>query len=229
MSKLTKEELLEARRKMKDKKPEFIRQDSHKKSEVPTRWRTCRGKHSKMRQHKRGYRKSPTIGYRSPAEVRGLHTTGLKQIIVYAPEDLIMIDRNNEGAVIASSVGLRKRIEIVKKAAAENIMLLNVKGADAFIKEAEKRIAERKERKKKKTEGKESRKKGKEAAEKSGKEEKEGRKEEKKEGIKKEHPEVQKRHEGQKEEHKQEAELSEEEQKEAERREEERLLIKRDK
>ena len=46
--------LLELRRAMKRKKPDFIRQDSHKKAGLGAKWRKPKGIHSKMRKKHKG-------------------------------------------------------------------------------------------------------------------------------------------------------------------------------
>ena len=77
---MDKKELLGIRKKQKSRKPNFARQDSHKKAEIKTRWRAARGLHSKVRLGFKGYRKKPSQGYRSPAKVRNTHPSGLKLI-----------------------------------------------------------------------------------------------------------------------------------------------------
>ena len=69
--------LLELRKKMSTKRPKFLRQDYHHRMKVQDDlWRAPKGRHSKMKQRKRSHRASVAIGYRGPAEVRGLHKTG---------------------------------------------------------------------------------------------------------------------------------------------------------
>ena len=96
------EDLLKIRKKMKAKKPNFIRQDAHKKAEISKKWRKARGLQSKMRLCKKGYRRSPSKGYRTPAAVRGLHESGVSAVVVYSKKDLEQI--KDEGAIIAASV-----------------------------------------------------------------------------------------------------------------------------
>ena len=76
------ERLLEIRRRIKSRKPEFIRQDYHKKPGLKRKWRKPKGLHSKLRLNKRGKYKKVSKGYRSPWQVRGLHKTGLEERIV---------------------------------------------------------------------------------------------------------------------------------------------------
>ena len=141
-----KKELLKLRKIAKAKKPNFVRQDSHKKAEIKERWRRPRGLHSKMRLHKKGYRRTPSKGYRSPSIIRGLHPSGLAPIIVSSKKELENIDVQNHGAVIAKSIGMRKRIELVNYAKEKGIAILNIKDIDNFLAKADKKLKEKKEK-----------------------------------------------------------------------------------
>ena len=57
-------ELLELRKQIKNKKPDFIRQDAHKKKKLGKKWRKARGLHSKIRLKLRGRGKFVSNGYR---------------------------------------------------------------------------------------------------------------------------------------------------------------------
>ncbi len=117
--------LLELRNKIKSRKPEFIRQDNPKRMKLNYKWRKPKGVHSKIRHHFKGRRKMPSPGYKSPAEVKGLHADGLKMVRAYSAEDLAGI-KKNEGIIMPKSVGMRKRLEILKKAKELNIRVLNI-------------------------------------------------------------------------------------------------------
>ena len=161
--------LLEIRKDLKSKKPNFIRQDSHKKAEIKTRWRAARGLHSKMRLGFKGYRKTPSPGYRSPIKVRGLHPSGLKPIIINNISQLSTIDKESQGAIVASSVGVKKKIDILNKAKELGIRILNIKDTEKFVKQAQEKIAKRKEQREK-TKQKKEEKKPKKEEKKDGKE-----------------------------------------------------------
>lgn len=136
---------LALRNKLKDKKPAFIRQDSHKVKSVAPRWRAPRGQHSKMRKKLKSYRRLPSIGWSSPASVRGLRPDGLKVILVHNVEDLTGC---TEPVTLAASVGVKKRIEILQKANAMKLRVLNVKDPDAYIKAVQDDLKLRKDSKK---------------------------------------------------------------------------------
>ena len=128
--------LLELRTKIKEKKPEFIRQDNPKRMKLSDKWRKPKGIHSKIRHHFKGRRKMPSPGYKSPREAKGLHSSGLKIVGIQSINDLIKIRKESEGAVIAKSVGMKKRIEILKKARELNVKVLNL-NVDDHIKKIE--------------------------------------------------------------------------------------------
>ena len=142
------EKLLQKRREIKAKKPDFIRQDAHKKKKLKKCWRSSKGIQSKMRLNKAGYRKSIRIGYKSPAEVRGLSRNGLEPIMVSNVSQLTKITEG-QGAVISSTVGQRKRMEIAKKAEDLSIPVINIKNIKDYLKSAGEKIAKRKEEKQK--------------------------------------------------------------------------------
>lgn len=117
--------LLEIRRIKKSKEPDFIRQESWRYVRVKPNWRRPRGIDSKMRLKKKGYPKSPNIGYRGPKLVRGLHPSGFREIIVHNVKELEGIDPNRYAIRIASSVGRKKRLKIIERADQLGIRVLN--------------------------------------------------------------------------------------------------------
>ncbi|MBW2966047.1 50S ribosomal protein L32e [Candidatus Woesearchaeota archaeon] len=161
---MEKQDLLKLRKKIKAKKPNFIRQDAHKKAEISKKWRRPKGLHSKMRLHKKGYRKSPSKGYRAPAIIRGLHESGLLPVIIYSKKDIEQLDDKKEGAVIAKAVGIKKRIELINYTKEKGIRILNIKDIDKFLTKINERLKKRKEEKEKKQKEKEEKEKKKKIA-----------------------------------------------------------------
>lgn len=166
-------ELLELRRKLKKKKPTFLRQDAHKVKKLKKKWRQPKGRHSKMRFKLRSYRKQPSIGYSSPRKVRGLDSKGRMEVKVETLNDLEKV-KGDQVIVIGSTVGTKKKVEILKKIKEKNVHVKNVKNIDEFVKQAEERL------KKKKEETKEKEKEKKKAKEESLKRAEEKKKEEEK-------------------------------------------------
>lgn len=107
----------------------FERQNSHKQGRVPSSWRRARGRHSAVRLNEKHAQPMPNIGYRSPKAVRGLHPSGRNDVLVERPEDLTELDPEEDAARIASSVGGRKREQILQEAEEQEIPVLNA-GSD---------------------------------------------------------------------------------------------------
>ncbi len=112
---------------LRPKMPRFIRQESWRYVRIKESWRRPRGKDSKMRLHKKGYPKSPRIGYRMPKLIRGRHPSGFIEVLVYNVKDVkrLVTDPARQAIRIASSVGRRKRLEIIKYADMMGIRVLN--------------------------------------------------------------------------------------------------------
>jgi len=107
------------------KKPEFLRQGGHAYKRLGSKWRHPIGIHSKLRRKEKSKGKMPTIGYRAPKELRYLHPSGMKEVLIHNVNELSRIDSKIEAAKIAHSVGKKKRIEILKKAEEMKIKVLN--------------------------------------------------------------------------------------------------------
>jgi len=182
--------LLELRKELKKKKPTFLRTDAHKKKRIEDNWRRPRGRHNKIRLCKKGHRKKPSPGYRSPKEVRGLDRSGLKPIIVKNVSDLMRLDSATEGAIVGKNVGKRKRAEIAKKGIELGITFLNF-NPKKFLEALEKEQKAKQEKKKAEAEKKKEKKEDKEEL-KEEKEEKKKEKEEKKPTEEKKTPEEEK-------------------------------------
>jgi len=130
--------LLELRNKIKEKKPDFIRQDYQRRKRLARKlkWKKPKGIHSKIRHHFKGRRKMPSPGYKSPLRVRGLSTFGLKIVRVASVAELQKMQKN-EGAIIPKSVGMKKRLEILKKAREINAAVLNFNVSEAIAQKKE--------------------------------------------------------------------------------------------
>jgi len=106
-------------------KPQFNRQDYHKKKRTPTSWRKPRGGLSKQRRGIKGKGPKVEAGYRTPKAVRGKHPSGFEEVRVENVDDLDGIDGDTEAARIGSTVGARKRERIEEVAEEEGIRVLN--------------------------------------------------------------------------------------------------------
>jgi large subunit ribosomal protein L32e len=128
---LSKEELyklLEMRRLKKQKTPDFQRQESWRYSRIHEPWRKPKGVDSHMRLSIKGWPALVKIGYRVPKMVRGLHPSGYRDVLVHNLAELETLSKDTDAARLASSVGLKKRIEIAKRAKELGIRVLNGRG-----------------------------------------------------------------------------------------------------
>jgi large subunit ribosomal protein L32e len=98
----------------KKKIPDFIRSDSWKVKRLENSgWRKPKGLENKMRLKRKGWPPIVKIGYRKIRSVRGLHPSGLKEVLVYNEKELVGLDPENTIVRISSSVGKLKRIKII--------------------------------------------------------------------------------------------------------------------
>lgn len=118
-------QLLELRRKIKARKPDFVRQESWRYKRVRRSWRKPRGIDSHMRRRKSGWPKLVKIGYRGPKAARYLHPSGYYDILVHNVDEVARLDHKRDAARIAAAVGKRKRKEILAKARSAKIKVLN--------------------------------------------------------------------------------------------------------
>ncbi len=104
---------------------DFKRQDAHKKKQNPDSWRNPDGNHSRVRLEKKGAAPKPKSGYRTDKDIRGKHPSGYEEVAVRNTDDLENIDSEIEAGRIGSTVGGRKREEIIEKAEENDIKILN--------------------------------------------------------------------------------------------------------
>lgn len=107
------------------RKPKFRRQEWHRYKKLGENWRKARGKLSKARRYQARKPALPTIGYCSPNATKGLHPSGYKDVLVCNVKDLEKLDPENDAGRISSTVGLRKRENILNKAKELGIKILN--------------------------------------------------------------------------------------------------------
>ncbi|ADD03819.1 50S ribosomal protein L32e [Natrialba magadii ATCC 43099] len=122
---LSEEEARLLQRRKSEGKPQFNRQDYHKKKRTPESWRRPRGQLSKQRKGVKGKGPKVQAGYRTPEPVRGKHPSGFEEVYVENVDDLEGVDGDTEAARISSSVGARKRERIEEVAEDQGVRVLN--------------------------------------------------------------------------------------------------------
>jgi len=124
----TQKQQLRIRRQLKKRTPYFLRDEGFRYKRIPKNWRRPSGYTSKLRINLK-YRPSKVrVGYRSPALVRGLHSSGFQEVLIHTPKELDAIDPKKQAVRIGSTVGTKKRLVIAKRAAELDIRVLNMKG-----------------------------------------------------------------------------------------------------
>jgi len=117
--------LLALRAEKSAQRPAFRRQEWFRYKKFDEEWRKPQGGQSKLRRHF-GYRWNlPSVGYRGPREVRGLHPSGFQEVLVHNPRQVEAVDPARQAVRVARGVGTRKR-ELIEKACDERkIRILN--------------------------------------------------------------------------------------------------------
>src|ERR671924_50332 len=144
-------ELLQLRKKIADKRPEFVRQESWRYDRLAPNWRKPKGKDNKMRRQVSGVPPLAKVGYKGPRKSRGLHPSGYNDILIFNIKDLTKIDPKMDAVRIAHGVGNKKRIEIVTEATKLKMKILNPGKVEAIKKVAKKVEKPKKESKSKST------------------------------------------------------------------------------
>ncbi len=117
--------LLRLRKRAKQKKPEFLRSESWRYSKMSESWRRPRGLDHKMRRKIKGWPPMVSTGYRGPKIARGLHPSGLREVMVHNVDELASIDPSVQAARIAGTVGKKKRALILAEAKQKKIRVFN--------------------------------------------------------------------------------------------------------
>jgi len=154
--------LLELKKLIARKRPKFIRDESYKRKEVGPSWRRPRGQCSKVRRNMAGHMALVKKGYRGPRAVRGALLSGLIPVRISNMKELENLDAKKHTAVIASQVGIRKKILLLHACAKKGVTCFNIKDSKQFTDDFNKAQSEKKSKaaaKKKETQAKEKTKK----------------------------------------------------------------------
>ena len=123
-----KERLLEIRKRMKKKRPSFRRVESWRYVRVKDSWRKARGIDSQTRKKTKTGVRSPSVGYRSPKKIRGLHPSGYQEVRINNKNDMEMLNLSpkKHAIKISGRLGSKKRLDLIDYAQKRNFHVLNL-------------------------------------------------------------------------------------------------------
>ncbi len=118
--------LIELRKKINKKRPSFRRVESWRYVRVKDSWRKARGIDSRTRIKSKSGVKSPSVGYRGPKKVRGLHPSGYEEVRVVIIDDLKNLNNKKHAIKISTKLGVKKRIRLIDYAQSRGFKILNL-------------------------------------------------------------------------------------------------------
>ncbi|UCG95556.1 MAG: 50S ribosomal protein L32e [archaeon] len=90
------------------------------------KWRKPKSRTNKVRRKLKGRKPMPVVGYGSPKTERGLHPSGMPEVLVSNIKQIEKIDKS-KCIRVSGSVGNRKKMEIIKMAEKRGIKVINPK------------------------------------------------------------------------------------------------------
>lgn len=147
---ITPEKALKLRKRVKRKKPKFVRPESWRYVRIKENWRNPKGLDHKVRLMYKGWPPGVSSGYGGPRVARGLHPSGFEEILVHNVEQLSGITPKTQAVRIAHTVGKRKRARILAEARKKKIVVLNLR---EVTEATEEKSAEEKEKETAEVEG----------------------------------------------------------------------------
>ena len=118
--------LIELRKKINKKRPSFRRVESWRYKRVKDSWRKARGIDSRTRIKSKSGVKSPSMGYRGPKKVRGMHPSGYEEVRVNNINDLKDLNNKKHAIKISTNLGIKKRISVIDYAQSRGFKVLNL-------------------------------------------------------------------------------------------------------
>ena len=118
--------MIELRKRMNKRRPSFRRVESWRYKRVKDSWRKARGIDSQTRKKTKTGVKSPSVGYRGPKKVRGLHPSGYEEVRVHNVEDIKSLNNKKHAIKVSTKLGVKKRISVIDYAQSRGFKVLNL-------------------------------------------------------------------------------------------------------
>jgi len=119
--------------------PKFKRQEQAKVKRLAGKsYRRPPGSQSKIRECRRGNGPMAKVGYGGASEFRGMHPSGFRDVLISSLRELDGLDPKKHIIRISSTVGLRKKAEIIKAAFGNSLVVI---GSKRIVREAGKKAA----------------------------------------------------------------------------------------
>ncbi|MBM3896935.1 MAG: 50S ribosomal protein L32e [Thaumarchaeota archaeon] len=117
--------LLALRKEIKHRMPDFVRPESWRYARIHEPWRKPKGIDHKVRLSVKGWPPLVKIGYRGPKAVRGLHPSGLRDILVHNSNDMDNLNPRTDAVRFAGTLGGKTRAMLMQRAQQMGIKVLN--------------------------------------------------------------------------------------------------------
>ena len=137
---------LKARKRVKKKKPDFVRPESWRYVKLKESWRRPRGLDNKMRRKIKGWPPTVSTGYKGPKDARGLHPSGYREVLVHNAKEISEVDPKSKAARIAHTVGKKKRVQIIAEAKKRKVFILNFTPVKELVEKEEEEAEEKPEK-----------------------------------------------------------------------------------
>lgn len=118
--------LMRLRKKQAKKRPSFRRIESWRYKRVKGGWRHPKGIDSDSRQQLKSGVAIPDSGYRSPKKVRGLHPSGLIEVVITNVKELEGLLPKKHGIKISAKIGNKRRLTMIEEIQSRKFKILNL-------------------------------------------------------------------------------------------------------
>ena len=118
--------LMRIRKKLNKTRPSFRRVESWRLKRVKDSWRKARGIDSQTRMKEKSGVKSPSVGYRAPKKVRGIHPSGYDEVRVFNVNDFKGLNNKKHAIKLSGRLGAKKRIALIDYAQNRGFKILNI-------------------------------------------------------------------------------------------------------